>query len=49
MKNYEKPQIILEKFEVEDIMKESGVHNLLGGITELSIEHQEKFSDLKFN
>ena len=46
MKNYVKPQILLEQFEVSDVIMESGVFQ---GITELSLEEQDDFKDLKFD
>ena len=46
MKNYVKPQLLLEKFEVEDVIMESGVFK---GITTLSLEEQDDFSKIKFD
>ena len=46
MKRYEKPQLLLERFETEDVIMESGIFK---GITELDIEQRDNFSDLIFN
>ena len=45
MKNYEKPQILLERFETEDVIMESGIFL---GITDLNIQQKENFGDLVF-
>jgi len=46
MKNYVKPQIVLEQFEVEDVIMESG---LFQGITNLNIQQQEDFGSIVFD
>ncbi|MBR4720307.1 MAG: hypothetical protein IK057_00955 [Clostridia bacterium] len=49
MKIYEKPQLLLEKFETEDIIMESGIFTGIVDNTAFTIQQSEKFNSLQWD